>query len=174
VAAAPGQATLLATPDELASQVTPYLLPGTVAQISGSMSALWAVAAAALGPEDWAVIAALPAAGLLAAAQAGLALNRTVVVPDLGACPPRVLAGLIDAFGLVIAGKLSLQASYRRRFEARLRFNGSKLITTGQWGGAKVVVDVDQTDCADLGECCGLADLPRLGYQLVCRATGAV
>ncbi|MDR2381743.1 MAG: hypothetical protein LBE08_11345 [Bifidobacteriaceae bacterium] len=150
------------SPEELAQLVRPRLIPGAVAQVSGSMAAFWAVAAAALGPEDWTAIAALPEAGLLAAAEAGLVLSRTVVVPDLGTQPLRVLAGLVDAYGLVVAGKLALCAGDRRRLEARLRFTGGRLITAGRWAGASVTVQVDRANTPGLGENRGLAERPTL------------
>jgi hypothetical protein len=153
---APGGRVLL-SPGELARRIAPQLAPGTVAEVTGSLSALWEVAAVALGPEDWAAIAALPKAGLLAAAEAGLPLSRAVVVPDLGPEPLRVVAGLVDAYGLVVAGPLGLSAGDRRRVEARLRFTGGRLVTAGRWAGAGVVVQVDRTRVAALGENQGLA-----------------
>jgi hypothetical protein len=136
------------------------------------MAALWAVAAAALGPEDWAAVAALPEAGLLAAAQAGLPLCRTVVVPDLGERPLAALAGLVDAYGLVVAGKLGLGAADRRRIEARLRFTGGRLVTASRWGGAGLVVQVGRTQAAELGENQGLAREPLLDCQLRLKGGG--
>jgi hypothetical protein len=121
-----------------------------VAQIIGSRAALWAVAAAVQGPEDWLALAALPDAGLLAAQQAGLALNRSVVVPNLGTQFLSVLAGLIDAYGLVVAGSLPLNAGDRRRIEARLRFTGGRLITAGKWPGAAASVAIKQTQSGGL------------------------
>jgi hypothetical protein len=130
------------------------------------LAALWAVAAVAAGPEDWTAVAALPEAGLLAAAEAGLAVGRTVVVPDLGAQPLRAVAGLVDAYGLVVAGKLSLSAGDRRRVEARLRSTGGRLVTAGRWSGASVTVRVDRVHVAALGENQGLARNLSLDCQV--------
>lgn len=146
--------------------VAPRLAPGAVAEVEGSMAALWAVAAAAQGPEDWCAIAALPQAGLLAAQEAGLVLSRAVVVPDLGPAPLPVLAGLVDAYGLVVAGKLALGAADRRRIEARLRHTGGRLVTAGRWGGAAVSVKVGRARLPALGENQGRADQPRLDCQV--------
>jgi hypothetical protein len=154
------------TPAELARLAGPSFLPGTVAQVSGSLAAFWAVAATGMGAEDWAAIAGLPEAGLLAAAEAGLVLSRTVVVPDLGARPLKVLAGLVDAYGLVLAGRLSLGGGDRRRIEARLRFTGGRLITTGEWGGAKLIVKVKARRGESLGEGRGATGQPRLDLEL--------
>ncbi|MDR2567130.1 MAG: hypothetical protein LBC97_13950 [Bifidobacteriaceae bacterium] len=149
----------------------PHFLPGTVAQVSGSLASFWAVAATGMGAEDWAAIAGLPEAGLLAAAQAGVVLSRTVVVPSLGKQPLRVLAGLVDAYGLVMVGGLKLGAGDRRRIEARLRFTGGRLITTGEWGGAKLIVRVGTTHSAPLGEGQGVAGQPRFDLELVCKGS---
>jgi hypothetical protein len=154
------------TPGELAGWVAPGLAAGVVAEVEGSLAALWAVAAAAQGPEDWCAIAALPQAGLLAAAEAGLVLSRAVVVPRLGARPLPVLAGLVDAYGLVVAGKLALGAADRRRIEARLRHTGGRLVTAGRWGGAAVSVKVGRARLPALGENQGRADQPRLDCQV--------
>ncbi|MDR3106770.1 MAG: hypothetical protein LBU05_01025 [Bifidobacteriaceae bacterium] len=159
------------TPGQLARLAGPRFPPGTVAQVEGSMAGFWAVAGAAMGPEDWAAIAGLPEAGLLAAAEAGLVLSRTVVVPDLGVQPLKVLAGLVDAYGLVVTGRLRLGGGDRRRIEARLRFTGGRLITAGQWGGAKLAVKVKALHGTALGEGWGLAGHPRLDVELTSKGS---
>jgi hypothetical protein len=156
-------------PAELAALVSPRFAPGSVAQVTGSMAALWAVAATGMGGEDWAAIAGLPQAGLLAAAQAGLALSRSVVVPSLGDQPVRVLAGLVDAYGLVVAGGLKLAAGDRRRIEARLRFTGGRLVTTSQWGGAKLTVAVKASHGSPLRDGRCLDSQPAIDLELVCK-----
>jgi hypothetical protein len=157
------------SPAELAELAGPHFLPGTVVQVSGSLASFWAVAATGMGEEDWAGIAGLPEAGLLAAAEAGLVLSRTVVVPNLGQQPLRVLAALVDAYGLVMAGGLELGAGDRRRIEARLRFTGGRLVTTGEWGGAKLIVRVKATHNLPLGEGQIAAGQPRLDFEMVCK-----
>jgi hypothetical protein len=136
---------------ELAALTGPMLGPGMVAQVTGSMGALLAVAAGGIGPEDWAVAAGLPNMGLLAGAQLGLPLGRTVVVPDLGHQPLRVVAALIDAYGLVLLGDTPLAGQDRRRLEARLRHRQSRLVTTGPWAGAGLTVAVERCHQAPLG-----------------------
>jgi hypothetical protein len=105
-----------------------------------------------MGSEDWCAVAGLPGAGLLAAESAGLVLSRTVLVPQWGDRPPRVLAALVDAYGLVVAGGLKLTAGDMRRIEARLRFTQGRLVVAGRWTLAPVVVDVKQLITAALGE----------------------
>jgi len=148
------QCTLL----ELRSTARALLGPGRVVQVSGSTGALFAVAAGVWGPEDWGVLAGLPDAGYLAAAQAGVVLERCVVVPDLGGEPLRTLAGLIDAFGVVVLGP-SLPAvapADRRRLEARLRHRQGCLVSAAPWGGAQLNLKVDQVVHQPLGQGDGL------------------
>lgn len=137
---------------ELTAMVREVVRPGAVTQVTGSMSALFAAAAAAWQPEMWGVLAALPNAGLLAAAQAGLPLARCVVIPDLGVQPLKALAGLVDAFGVVVTGPVALEAVDRRRIEARLRRRRGCLVTGGPWGGAAVRIEVQGVRHEPLGQ----------------------
>jgi hypothetical protein len=119
-------------------------VPGFTVSIEGSTSVLFAVAAAIWGPDQWGVLAGLPDAGLLAARQAGIRLEQTTVVPDLGTEPLRVLAALVDAYGVVVTGPLAVTAADRRRVEARVRHRRGHLIVAGSWPGARVAVEVEQ------------------------------
>lgn len=150
ISAQPGQPSRC-TLGELKALLSGMIQPGSVIQVTGAMSALFAAAAVAWAPEVWGAIVGLPEAGLLAAAQTGLPLARCVVVPGLGVQPLRVLAGLIDAFGVVVAGPVQAEAADRRRLEARLRRHGGCLLTSGPWGGAAVQVAVSQVVHPGLG-----------------------
>ncbi|MCL1898359.1 MAG: hypothetical protein FWG16_06010 [Micrococcales bacterium] len=136
----PGSGLSRCTLPELRASARALLSPGQVAQVTGSTNALFAVAAGVWGPQDWGVVAGLRNAGYLAAAQAGVPLDRCVVVPDLGNEALPVLAALIDAYGVVVLGQdmPPLTAADRRRLEARLRHQQGCLITSGTWGGAQL------------------------------------
>jgi hypothetical protein len=159
------------TLEELRAMAAPLIHQGSTVRVTGSLAALFAVAASAWGPEDWGVIANLPDAGLLAAAQAGIPLSRCLVVPDLGAQPVRVLAGLVDACGVVVMGPIQVGAGDRRRLEARLRRHHGRLITAGRWGGAQVSVAVEQVLHEGLGVGDG-AVAPGV-YQVALSAKGS-
>jgi len=90
----------------------------------------------------------------LAAAQAGVVLERCVVVPDLGEEPLRTLAGLIDAFGVVVLGSNlpAVAPTDRRRLEARLRHRQGCLVSAAPWGGAQLHLTVDQLVHQPLGQ----------------------
>jgi hypothetical protein len=113
---------------------------------------VFAVAAALWDSEQWGAVAALPDAGLLAARQAGIPLDRAVVVPDLGREPLRVLAALIDAFGVILTGPLTVTAADRRRIEARVRHRRAHLVVGGAWPGARVAVEVERVVRGGIGQ----------------------
>jgi hypothetical protein len=128
--------------DDLARHAATHVEPGSTVSVEGSTSALFAVAAAMWGPSRWGVFAGLPNAGLLAARQAGIPLDRTVVVPGLGAEPLRVLAALVDSYGVVVTGPLAMASADRRRIEARVRHRRTHLIVAGSWPGARMAIEV--------------------------------
>jgi hypothetical protein len=132
----------LQTSAEVASYVAAQLEPGFTVSVEGSNSVLFAVAAALWGPSTWGALAGLPDAGLLAASQAGIPLERTVVIPDLGPNPLPVIAALIDSRGLIMAGPLNATPADRRRIEARIRHRRTHLIVAGPWPGARLAVSV--------------------------------
>jgi hypothetical protein len=154
---------------ELENLVAPLIAPGSAVTVTGSTSALFAVAVAAWGPEDWGVIAGLPNAGLLAAAQIGVPLARTVVIPDLGVQPVRVLAALVDAYSVVVLGQTSVNVGDRRRIEARMRRRRSRLITSSEWAGAAVAVHVERIARRGIGQGDGVVQGPELTMRLNAR-----
>jgi hypothetical protein len=129
---------------DLARHVASHVEPGFTVSVEGSTSALFAAAAAVWDTSRWGVFAGLPNAGLLAARQAGIPLDRTTVVPDLGAEPLRVLAALVDSYGVVVIGPLALTFADRRRIEARVRHRHAHLIVGGPWPGARLAIEVAQ------------------------------
>jgi hypothetical protein len=142
--AGPHPAASLWSCAELCAHVATRAEPGFTVSVEGSTSVLFAVAAGIWGPGHWGVLAGLPDAGLLAARQAGIRLERATVIPDLGSEPLRVLAALVDAFGVVILGSLAVTAADRRRIEARVRHRRAHLIVGGPWPGARMAVEVER------------------------------
>ena len=69
----------------------------------GSTSLLWSLLAPPTEAGSWAVLVGLPAVGLLAAADAGVALERLAVVAPPGGSWATVLGALLDGFDLVVA-----------------------------------------------------------------------
>ncbi|OYO07562.1 hypothetical protein CGZ94_07655 [Enemella evansiae] len=111
----------------------PALRAGAVHQVDNLALAL-ALLAGPARAGDWVAVVGLPELGYLAAEEAGLRLDRTIVIPDPGADWLSVLAELTDLTGLVLtrpAGRLN--QSQAERFRARLRRRGSALLSCGGW-----------------------------------------
>ncbi len=114
---------------------------GTIA-VQGSTSLLLGLLAAASQEGAWVAFVGAPALGLVAAADAGLALERVAVVPTPGADAPTVVAALLDGVDVVVLGPaVALLDAARRRLAARARERGAVLATTTPWPGAHVSLD---------------------------------
>lgn len=128
---------------------------GTAVQVTGSASLLLALAAAASGDRDrdtWCAVVAMPDVGLAAAAEAGLDLDRTVVVPKPGPDAPAVLGALIDGFDVVVLGRCpALSDADRRTATSRLRTREAVLLTSERWGGAQVVLEAGERSWFGVG-----------------------
>lgn len=128
---------------------------GSAVQVSGSRSVLLALAAAAAnapGQDLWCAVMAMPDVGLAAAAEAGLDLDRTVVVPKPGPDAPSVLGALIDGFDVVVLGHCrALSDTDRRSAGHRLRSRETVLLSGGAWPGAQAVLEVGERSWLGVG-----------------------
>ena len=80
---------------------------------------------------------------LLAAAEAGVALERVALVPRAGDDPADVVAALLDGMTYVVVGPdACLTTSESRRLRARARDRGSRLVGVSAWEQAAVRLDV--------------------------------
>lgn len=117
---------------------------GTASVIRGSTSLLIALLAQSQGSADWLAVVGAPSLGYLAAAHAGIDLERTAIVPDSGPDPAAVVAALLDGMRYVVVGPATaLSASERRRLLARARERGAGLVSTREWEQASVRLDVE-------------------------------
>ncbi|MFV0253929.1 MAG: hypothetical protein ACK5H2_11440 [Beutenbergiaceae bacterium] len=126
---------------------------GSVVQVRGSASMLLAIAAAAGADADsWCAMIAMPDAGLIAAAESGLDLRRTVVVPKPGPDAPAVLGALIDGFDVVVLGHCpALSEADRRAATHRVRTRQVVLLTSMPWAQAHTVLQVTDRSWSGLG-----------------------
>lgn len=125
---------------------------GSTVQVSGGMSVLLALAAAAMAEESWCALVDLPDAGLAAAAGLGLVLPRVVVVPRPGPDAPVVLATVADGFDVVVLGRgVGLAERDRHSLASRLRVRGAVLLTTQAWAGADVMLQVVSRSWSGIG-----------------------
>ncbi|MBO9556098.1 hypothetical protein [Cellulomonas sp.] len=144
--------TSLITTERPAMPVPPPLLPllpdglrrGATTAVLGSTSLVLTVLAHACAGGSWAAVVGQPTVGLLAAAQAGVALDRLAVVPRPGADAPTVVAALVDGMDVVVVGpEAALTDADRRRLSARARDRGAVLLSTVEWPGASTVLTVE-------------------------------
>ncbi|WP_418277054.1 hypothetical protein ACNHYB_03835 [Isoptericola jiangsuensis] len=127
----------------LASLLPGGVLPvGGVLAVQGSTSLLLGLLATPSHEGAWTALVGAPAVGLLAAADAGMALGRTVVVPAPGPDAPVALAALLDGMDVVVVGPAAvLDDVDRRRLSARARQRDAVLVSTVRWPGAHVTLD---------------------------------
>jgi hypothetical protein len=138
---------------------------GTVVRVegaagSGATSLLLALLAAATATGEWAaMVDGEGVLGGLAAAEAGVALERLAVVRAVPvALYGRVLATLLD--GLTVVGA-TIPRGFRladaRRLEARARERAAVLVTTGSWPGeASLRLRAEHSSWSGLGRGEGL------------------
>lgn len=141
-------------PDQLAG-----LLPlgglrrGSVVAVRGPTSLLFALLSTATTRSGaWAAVVGRPDLGLVAAAEAGVALERLALVPRPGPELAAVVAALLDGIELVaVAGVRRLSTGDIRRLTGRARQRGAVLLPLGDWPGADVCLDADQAEWSGLG-----------------------
>ncbi|HVL07469.1 MAG TPA: hypothetical protein VM388_15885 [Acidimicrobiales bacterium] len=124
---------------------TQGLKRGSVVSVSGSTSLALSLLAAASAQGSWCAAVGMPALGLAAAAELGVALERFPLVPT----PARatgadgwawVVAAMADACDVVLARPpRRLAGADARRLTARVRERGSVLVVAGQWPEAAEV-----------------------------------
>lgn len=131
---------------------------GSVVSVDGMGATSLALALAA-GPSaagSWTAVVGRPELGLAAAEEAGIALERLLVVsaePAVWANTVSALIGSVDV--VLVAPRHRVRDGDARRLAARLRERGSVLIHTGgRWApGADVQLDVARSEWGGLG--CG-------------------
>jgi hypothetical protein len=143
----------LPVPPPVAGLLPDGLRRGGTTVVTGSTSLLLELLAHACAGGVWAAAVGMPALGLLAAAQAGLALDRLALVPRPGLEAATVVAALVDGIDVVVVGPdAALVDADRRRLSARARDRGAVLLATTPWPGAGVVLDVESGRWGGLDE----------------------
>ncbi|MFC3539289.1 hypothetical protein [Couchioplanes azureus] len=138
----------------------------------GNTSLLLALLAAASRAGSWCAVVGVPALGVLAAAESGIALERLALVPNPGPEWPTVVAALIDGVDVVVvAVPGSVSASVASRLVARARQRGCVLVPYGRWDGADVTLQVTRGRWEGLGA--GRGRLRRREVTVVARGRGA-
>lgn len=129
------------------------LRAGSTVEVRGSSSLLLAMAAAAMvEAERWLALVGLPHIGVPAAVEAGVPLDRTVVVPTPGSQVAEVLAALMEGFDVLALGATpGLREADRRRLHTRLRTRGAVLLST-DWPGSDLQLAAQTQHATGLGQ----------------------
>jgi hypothetical protein len=111
---------------------------GQVVATSGWGLLCLALAAGASAAGAWCAAVGLPAAGIRAAADAGLDPDRMLLVAQPGSGWAQVVATLLDGCDIVML-RLPQRpsAQLRRKLEATIRRHGGVLLVAGEWEGAQ-------------------------------------
>lgn len=154
----------------------PGLRPGGTAAITtapGATSLLLALLAKASGSGAWIGVVGRPDLGIVAAAEAGLRLERLALVPHPGADLVAVTTALLDGLDVVaVAGAAAVRAADRQRLAARARQRGAVLVALGGWPGADVALTCTDIRWVGLGAGVGRLRTRRLWVQARGRGLG--
>jgi hypothetical protein len=92
---------------------------------------------------SWVAAVGLPALGALAAAEAGVVLERLALVPRPGEQWATITAALLDAIDVVLVRPPHrLRHADARKLIARARERGAVLVPIGRWEGADMRLEV--------------------------------
>ena len=129
---------------------------GTTVSVTGSTSLALAVLAGPSAAGSWCGAIGLPSLGLVAAAEAGVALDRLALVADPGDQWATVVGALLDALDVVLVrSPRRVRVADARRLAARARERGTVLVALGGWDGADVRLHVDAVEWRGLGDGAG-------------------
>jgi hypothetical protein len=120
----------------------------------GSTSLLLALLAEVSAGGAWVGVVGRPELGMVAAAEAGLRLERLALVPRPGADLLAVTSALLDGLDVVaVAGaeRVGLRAADRQRLAARARQRGAVLVSLGRWPGADLELSCGDARWQGLG-----------------------
>jgi hypothetical protein len=147
---------------------------GSVVAVQGSTSLLLALLSTASAAGSWTAVVGRPDLGLLAAAEAGVMVERLALVPRPGAELAAVAAALLDGIELVaVAGVERLSIAETRRLASRVRQRGAVLLPLGDWPGADVRLHGERVEWSGLGMGHGRLRSMRVTAQATGRGAAA-
>ncbi|WP_225754248.1 hypothetical protein [Actinotalea sp. Marseille-Q4924] len=125
---------------------------GSTVVVAGSTSLVLGLLADVSRSGGWVALVGLPDAGVLAAHQLGLELDRVALVPAPGPEAATAVAALLDGVDAVVVGPgAALTDADRRRLSARARERSAVLLPTSPWPGAHVVLTAEGSRWEGLG-----------------------
>jgi hypothetical protein len=138
----------------------------------GATSLLLALLTAASGAGSWCAVVGVPTLGAVAAAEAGIALDRLALVPYPGPDWTTVVAALLDGVDIVVAAPPGpITAATASRLAARARQRGSVLVSYGRLPGADITFDAVRGGWYGLGQ--GRGRLRCRQLTIMARGRGA-
>jgi hypothetical protein len=145
---------------------------GKPVRSTGATSLLLALLAAASGAGSWCAVVGVPALGAVAAAEAGIVLDRLALVPNPGPDWTMVVAALLDGVDIVVAAPPGpIAPAVANRLAARARQRGSVLVSYGRWDGADITFDAVRGAWYGLGQ--GRGRLRCRQLTIMARGRGA-
>jgi hypothetical protein len=139
---------------------------------AGATSLLFALLAEASAAGAWCAAVGLPRLGLVAAAEAGVAVRRLALVPHPGPDWIDAVGALLDGLDIVaLAVRGGVAPQLAARVAARARQRGAVLIVMGSWPGAEVGLDVVGGSWHGLGQ--GTGRLRQREVEVVASGRGA-
>ena len=116
-----------------------------------SASLAMALLAAPSQAGAWSAVVGADDFGVEAAAELGVDLRRTVLVPDPGELWLEVTAALIDVVTMVVLRPpVAVKEQVASRLSARLRKRSSVLVSWGQWPGAEASLSLQSSSWSGL------------------------
>jgi hypothetical protein len=138
----------------------------------GATSLLFALLAQASTAGSWCAVVGLPRLGLVAAAEAGVAVQRLALVPHPGPDWVETMGALLDGLDIVVlATPGGVAPQLATRITARARQRGAVLVAMGAWPGADISLDVVGSAWHGLGQ--GVGRLRRREVEIVASGRGA-
>jgi hypothetical protein len=145
---------------------------GTTIAAVGSVTLLQVLLAGAMRDGSWAAVVGMPDFGALAAAEAGIPLERLALVPDPGPDWPTIVGGLLDGVDVVVVNTpAAVPASTARALQARARTRDAILIATQPWPGTDLALEATGRSWTGLGN--GRGRLRRQHLDLRASGRGA-
>lgn len=139
---------------------------------AGATSLLFAVLAEASAAGSWCAVVGLPRLGLVAAAEAGVAIERLALLPHPGPDWVDAVGALLDGLDIVAVGVPGgVAPRLAARIAARARQRGAVLVVMGAWPGADVTLQITAATWHGLGA--GVGRLRRREVEVVASGRGA-
>jgi hypothetical protein len=102
---------------------------------------------------EWIAFVGVPDLGLEAAAQFGVDLERTVVVPRPGELWLSVTAGLLDVASVVVVKPpVPVTAQQAERLKSRLRMKDAAIVCWGEWPRSDATLTITESSWLGLGQ----------------------